>query len=257
MKRIWEKRKRVLARLRPRSSRRSPSASAPPVVLLHGLAVPRLMMSYLGWKLSHKYGRQVINLKMNTRLYDIPDCAELVARQLRDAGIREFDAVTHSAGGVVMRWAMNHRAMPRLRRAVLISPPNNGAWIVMFLRRKIGFLYPLLYGQFGMQLARGDLGLAARAGGLPGTEVGIIAGGAGTPRGIRNFFGIPGDGDGTVAVEETILPGMKDFILLNYDHTMILFSSQTAHMANLFLEHGVFRPRLGVEDATPKSLTTY
>ena len=72
----------------------------------------------------------------------------------------------------------------------------------------------------------------------------MIAGGSGTPKGIRNVFGLEGDNDRIVTVEETILPGMKDFVLLRQDHTSILFSAQTAHMINLFLEHGIFRPKL-------------
>lgn len=230
-------------RRKPAQEVKQPEVSGPPVVLIHGLGVPKEVMIVLAWRL-RRYGRSTHILAFNTRFHDIPESAALLAKQVRALGLKEFDAVTHSAGGVALRWMMNHEDVPKLRRAVLISAPNMGAQLADILHHKIGFVFPLIFGEFGLQLRKSPRGIVARAGVLNGSEVGIIASGSGTPRGKRNFFRIPGDNDGIVAVEEMILPGMKDFILLNHDHTGVLFSRQTAHMANLFLEHGVFRPRL-------------
>jgi triacylglycerol lipase len=228
----------------PQSGRKKAHPSAPPVIILHGLGVPRYIMSFLAWKLSRKYGRRVYNIPFNTRTADIPEIASQVSRFLKDKNINQFDAVTHSTGGIILRWLVNNHEVPPLRRAVQICPPNNGSWIASKLHEKLGWLYPFIWGQTGLQLRKGNHGICETAGPIEIGEVGIIAGGNGTPKGVRNFFKIPGDNDGTVAVEETIMPGMKDFLLLNYDHTTILFSSQTAHMVNLFLEHGVFRPEM-------------
>ena len=195
------------------------------------------------WRLRYRYGRRTENFGYKWFFDDVPALAERLSKRLSKLGIQEFDAVTHSMGGIVLRWAMNHQPMPRLRRAILIAPPNAGAWIADHLHERMGRFFPLIFGQGGLQMRTGHRGLAARAGRLDGAEVGIIAGGSGTQQGKRNIFHIPGDCDGTVAVEETILPGMKDFVLLNCNHSVLLLASQTAHMANLFLEHGVFRPR--------------
>ncbi|MCC6546171.1 alpha/beta fold hydrolase [Candidatus Sumerlaeota bacterium] len=223
----------------------APKASAGPVVvLIHGLNVPHLVMWPLRWRLRYRYRRRVEIFRYERFHHDVPQLAELLARRLAKQGIKEFDAITHSMGGIVLRWAMNHQPMPKLRRAIMIAPPNNGAWMAEYLSKKLGLFFRWIFGQGGLQMRPGKLGLAARAGLLDGAEVGIIAGGNGTAKGKRNWFGIPGDCDGTVAVEETILPGMKDFILLDYNHSHILFAAQTAMMANLFLEHGVFRPKL-------------
>lgn len=222
---------------------------APPVLLIHGLGVPDTVMQPIAWRL-RRHGRRTINIGYNSRFQDIPSAAAHVARQVRDLGLREADAVVHSMGGILLRWAVNHYGMPRIRRAVLISSPNVGSCLANKLDRRWGWFFHGVFGEAFKQLRRDGLGIIERAGLLEGTEVGIIAGGSGTPRGVRNLFRIDGDCDGTVAVEETILPGMKDFVLLNHNHTSILFSSQTAHMTNLFLEHGVFRPRVAMSANT-------
>ncbi len=213
------------------------------MVIFHGLlAFPQFMIP-IGRRL-RKHGRVPVYTKYLSMNRDIPECARCVSMQLKAAGIKEFDAVTHSMGGVVLRWAMNHFEMPRLRRAVMICPPNTGAWIAQHLSQKLGPMMTAIYNQAGLQLRPNELGLTERAGDLRPAEVGIIAGGSGTTKGLRNFFGIPGDNDGIVAVQEMILPGMKDFVLLNSNHTGVLINSQVTHMANLFLDHGIFRPRI-------------
>lgn len=226
------------------AGRLKPARQGPLVVLIHGLNVPRLVLVPLQAQLAIRYRRRTMNFRFDWFFYDVPALAEKLSRSLARREVKEFDAVTHSMGAIVLRWAMNHHAMPRLRRAVLVAPPNTGAWIADHLSGRMGMFFPVVFGRGGLQMRVGHRGLAARAGLLDGAEVGIIAGGSGTPMGKRNIFSIPGDNDGTVAVEETILPGMKDFVLLNVDHTRLAISPQTALMANLFLEHGVFRPRL-------------
>ncbi|CAN5229540.1 alpha/beta fold hydrolase [soil metagenome] len=225
--------------------RKTQVADGPPVILVHGLNVPRMVMAPMQWRLRRTYGRRVINADYQWWFDDVPKLAQHLSQRVATYELKEFDAVTHSMGGIVLRYAMNHFPMPKLRRAVLIGAPNAGCWLADHLEKKWGtFLYSLCFGQPGMQMRSGDNGIAAHAGLLHGSEVGVIAGGSGSPKGKRNWFNHPGDTDGTVAVEETIIPGMKDFVLLNCDHTRLLFNSQTFHMANLFLEHGVFRPRL-------------
>jgi pimeloyl-ACP methyl ester carboxylesterase len=232
-------------RLHPR--RKAPAAEpAPanrPIVLIHGLNVPRQVMIPIGLRLSRQYKRPCFNLSYPGVGHDIPTTAQYVADQIRELGFAEYDAVTHSMGGVVLRWAVANHELPPLRRAVLIAPPNNGAWMADYLHRRLKWMYPIIFGEAGMQLRRGTRGLMARTGTLHGAEVGIIAGGSGTPEGLRNWFGIPGDADGTVAVEETIMSGMKDFALVNTNHSLIGMKGETARLIDHFLTHGVFRHR--------------
>lgn len=213
-----------------------------PVVLIHGLNMPPAYLYPIKWRLSRSLQRPVLSFPYFSHFSDIPATALKLARWMDQKRITEFDAVTHSMGGVILRWAMSHCDMPRLHRAVMIAPPNEGSWLATRLHQRLGLVYPLCFGQAGLQLRSGELGLASQAGDLAGAEAGVIAGGCGSPEGIRNWFKIPGDCDGTVAVEETIFPGMKDFVLLPGNHTMISFNKRTADLTRVFLETGLFRP---------------
>jgi pimeloyl-ACP methyl ester carboxylesterase len=173
-----------------------------------------------------------------SRRHDIPDNAERLARFLRARGPGPFDVVTHSLGAVVLRWAATHHDLPRLRRVVMIAPPNRGCIFADRLHRKLGPVFTLIYGQTGLQLRRGRLGLADRAG-LPVAQIGVIAGGTGTPKGFNRF--LPGDNDHLVVVEETILAGMKDFVLVNHHHSSMLWARDTAELTLRFLRTGRFR----------------
>lgn len=218
----------------------------PPVVLIHGLSVPRIVMWRLHRLLEGTYGRKCYNFPYNSRFADIPQAAYRLSEYLSEFKIREFDAVTHSMGGIVLRWALNHQPMPRCRRAVLLAPPNQGSSMAKFLLDRFPRSMYLVNGEALRQLRCDDQGICSQAGGLPGVEFGIIAGGSGTQNGLREWARLPieGDHDGLVAVDETILPGMKDFMLLRETHSSMLIKKQTAQMVNLFLEYGVFRPKL-------------
>jgi hypothetical protein len=70
-------------------------------------------------------------------------------------------------------------------------------------------------------------------------ELGVIAG--------TRSFGIgtlvealPGDSDGTVAVDETRLPGATDHIMVTATHSQLLFDRIVARQTIHFLRHGSF-----------------
>ena len=69
-------------------------------------------------------------------------------------------------------------------------------------------------------------------------EFGILAGGLGNGKGLTPL--IPGDDDGTLAVEEARLEGASDFAVLPYQHTAIILKKKTAEMAVRFLKTGRF-----------------
>ena len=75
--------------------------------------------------------------------------------------------------------------------------------------------------------------------GRAGFELGVIAGT------VNQLPFIPGQpeerGDGTVAVSETILPGMTDFIELPVGHTFMMWNDEVLEQVVFFLEHGLFR----------------
>jgi pimeloyl-ACP methyl ester carboxylesterase len=72
-------------------------------------------------------------------------------------------------------------------------------------------------------------------------EVGVIAGRM--PIGLGAMLGhIAGEHDGTVAVEETILPGLTGHCVVETSHTGLLLSAEVARLATRFLREGRFGP---------------
>jgi len=70
-------------------------------------------------------------------------------------------------------------------------------------------------------------------------EVGVIAGSM--PIGLGAMLShIEGANDGTVAVEETIVPGLTAHCVVETSHTGLLFSAEVARLASEFLHRGQF-----------------
>ena len=68
-------------------------------------------------------------------------------------------------------------------------------------------------------------------------QLGVIAGTAKT--GV--FPGSPdGASDGTVAVAETVVPGMLDFLEMPVGHTFMMWSDAVLRQVIYFLRHGTF-----------------
>ncbi len=195
----------------------------------------------LSWRLKHR-GYETYVFRYPSYRRDIPENAQRLAAWLRQLELEELDVVAYSLGSVLLRWAANHHEIPRLRRVVFLGPPSQGAFMADWLSDKLGPGFPLLWGRCAKQLRRGDAGLAARAGALSaGTELGVIAGGTGKGKGFSPL--IPGDNDHTVGVQETVMPGMRDFALARSTHTGLPLLSRPANLTIRFLETGRFRER--------------
>lgn len=214
-----------------------PEAARLPVVLVHGL----WMRSPVFWRVGRalkRDGRQPLYYGYPSRFLDVPANAQRFALWLQANGPGPYDIVTHSMGAIILRWAAAHHDLPRLRRVVMIAPPNRGAQLADLLHRRMGPVFTWIYGQSGLQMRRGGRGLAENAG-RPEGEIGVIAGGTGKKKGFNRW--ITSDNDMTVAVEETILSGMKDFVLVRRRHTPMLWARETSEYVLRFLSTGKFR----------------
>lgn len=145
----------------------------------------------------------------------------------------DVDAVTHSYGGVLLRAALATGAAPPLRRVVMIAPPNQGARLAERIR---GYLP--LHRTGWDPLAQFLPGAAARFP-PPAVEVGILAGGTGTPRGMNPWLG--SDNDGTVCVDECHLDGAVELRVIPVQHSWMLYSPRAIAQVLAFLEDGRFR----------------
>jgi hypothetical protein len=148
----------------------------------------------------------------------------------------EIYFVTHSMGGIVTRRVLSSEHHPKVKRFVMIGPPNQGAVLADLLLE----WWPSQYvtGPAGKQLVTGVEGFAKNAG-SPTCEFGVIAGGRGNDKGWNPL--IPGDDDGVVGVQNTKLEGMADFIIVRGMHTALMNKPETIKQVLHFLQHGTFR----------------
>ena len=213
------------------------AAEADRVVLLHGLGRTRNNMLILEWRLE-RLGHHVCNVGYDTRVRDIRDAVASVRRSIEACGRGpegRLHFVTHSLGGLVLRALLADSPPPRLGRAVMLAPPNQGSEIADRLRA-LGWLEPVL-GPLAPQLGTGPHDLPRR---LPAPDLpfGVIAGDAWiNPAGP---LWLPAPHDGTVSVESTRLRGMRDHIVLPHSHTFIVAAASVADQVDRFLRDGAF-----------------
>jgi len=205
------------------------------VVLLHGLASFPVSMALLE-RVLEKEGYAVRNLGYTSTRGSVNDAAARVMQEVRDLSPDiTVHFVAHSMGNIVIRRMLNE-AIPNLGRMVMIAPPNKGSLLAQQLK-DLG-VFRWIFGPAGQQLSSDN---ASFFDSLPSPpcEFGIIAGGKGDGKGYNPF--LPGDDDGTITVESTMLEGASDFILLKATHTLILFLKETAEQTVCFLKYGRFK----------------
>ncbi len=218
------------------------AATAPEqVILLHGLCRSSRSMEPMARELT-RAGYQVWNIDYPSRTASIEQLAEIAVgpavTNCLTAGATQINFVTHSLGGILVRYYLAHHSVPGLGRVVMLGPPNQGSEIV----DKLGGwrLFKLINGPAGNELGTDRNSVPNRLG--PASfPVGVIAG----TRSINwiNSLLIPGPDDGKVSVERTKLAGMTDWLALPATHPFIM-RNQTAMAQTLaFLQTGQFARR--------------
>jgi len=205
------------------------------VVLLHGIANIPLSMKYLETNLE-KAGYQVHNLGYPSTDVPIEEAANRIREKVTAlSGSDRINFVGHSMGNLVIRLVLG-KDLPRLKRFVMIAPPNHGSFLAQRLEDLD--IYKWIFGPAGQQLPADNRAFFESLP-IPPCEFGIIAGGRGTEGGYNPL--LEGDDDGTVRVEETKLPGAADFMVIHNTHTLILFDPETVQQTIHFLKNGRFR----------------
>ncbi|MFP6744536.1 MAG: hypothetical protein VCB77_05025, partial [Alphaproteobacteria bacterium] len=147
----------------------------------------------------------------------------------------DISFVTHSMGALVLRELMarqsDWRDRLRVKRSVLIAPPNQGSAIARMVRDYA--LYEWIFGPAGQELT------PEAAGRLPllRDSLAIIAGGDGND-GYNPL--LAGDDDGTVTVAETRLEGAEDFLIVDDLHSSLSNDPHAVSAVLAYLRTGRF-----------------
>jgi pimeloyl-ACP methyl ester carboxylesterase len=186
-------------------------------------------------------GYEVVNLDYPSRKKSIDELSDFLGRTLATCCAdpdRKVHFVTHSMGGVVVRYHLAQHDPPNLGRVVMLSPPSAGSEMVDLLGDNP--LFEITMGPAGQELGT-DFSSVPRTLGPVDFELGVIAGDSS----VNPVFSelIPGVDDGAVSVESAKTPGMADFLILPYSHTFIMFSREVIEQIVFFLDNGVFDHR--------------
>lgn len=214
----------------------APLARADCVVLLHGLARTQAAMTEMERRFVDA-GYKVANPGYPSRAHPIEELAPLAV----EAGMAACPAdetlhfVTHSLGGILVRYYLAHNEIPRLGRVVMLAPPNQGSEVVDRMRKVPGFR--LLNGPAGLQLGTGPDDVPRR---LPPVDfpLGVIAGTRSFNLLLSRF--LPNPDDGKVSVESTRVEGMADFVTVPYSHPFIMERGPVIDLVLRFIATGRF-----------------
>jgi pimeloyl-ACP methyl ester carboxylesterase len=208
------------------------------VVLLHGLNRSSRAMDKMAQALQAA-GYSTANVDYPSQQGTIEDLAPIAVNsgleQCRLSGAHKIDFVTHSLGGILLRYANDMDPIPELGRVVMLGPPSHGSEVVDLTRD-----WPVtkvFSGEAGAELGTDENDIPARLEPVD-FELGIVAG-TGT---INPFMSavLPDEDDGKVTVERTKVDGMTDFMIVSNSHRTLMRSDIVIENTVAFLQTGRF-----------------
>ena len=200
------------------------------VLLLHGLGRTRRSMQRLSGGL-RQAGFATAPLSYASTRRPLEAHADALCSVIEGfEGERRVSFVTHSLGGIVVRYLLSRPGPWRDRitphRMVMLAPPNQGCSVA---RRIDGPLLRAVLGRSAVQIAGGS----TRELGPPPIPCGVIAGSLREGRGIHGL--VPEASDGLVTVSETELEGMEAHLTIEAIHTFIMNHPEVEAAVTRFL----------------------
>lgn len=209
------------------------------VVLLHGFGRSSFSLARIASHLEEN-GYKTIPVDYPSRNYHIFQLAEqFILPQIRKKlpQCSKVHFVGYSMGGIITRYILAHHPIPNLGRVVFLASPNQGVEIANSLGKYVWF--QTIFGPAMQDIEVGSSFLKN----LPQKidyEAGVISGNF-SINPITSLFLIPGEDDGTVSVESTKIEGMKDHIIVNSTHNLLLYNQNVIEEIGHFITNGKFK----------------
>ncbi len=208
------------------------------VILLHGLARTSSSMNAMRDALLDS-GFAVANIGYQSRKNSIEELAiptlERGIAKCADAGASSVHVVTHSMGGILVRYYLSKMDGDAIDRIVMLAPPNQGSEAVDALRDVPGFSW--LNGPAGKQLGT-DSASIPKALGPVNADVGIVAGTFSINLILSSY--LPDPDDGKVSVQSTRVDGMCAHLQVDVSHPFIMEDELVIRNTILYLQTGRF-----------------
>ncbi|MDH3974855.1 MAG: hypothetical protein OEV42_11300 [Deltaproteobacteria bacterium] len=210
------------------------------VIILHGLARTKFSMRAMerafqerGYKTVNRGYPSTSKSIGEIASEEVPAAVESCTKVLSE----KIHFVTHSMGGIIVRYYLQNQGLPEGSRVVMLAPPNQGSELADKMKDLLP--YQWLNGPAGQELGTGPLSTPNRLKPVD-IEVGVIAG----KSSLNPLYSsmIPGDDDGKVAVEKAKLEEMTDFLVVPNSHSFMMNDAEVIRQAVHFIERGRFDP---------------
>jgi hypothetical protein len=205
------------------------------VVYVHGLWLTGIEGGILRRRLAKALSAETRVFSYASVKSGIAANAQALAKFLGGLHTDTLHLVGHSLGGLVILKLFESPEGARLPpgRIVLLGSPLNGSLAARNLAR-------LPFGKKILGRGIDEALLRPQERRWQGErELGVIAGSMGM--GLGRLVGVPGLlSDGTILVDETRLPGIRDHLVLTVSHTGLPFSPAVARQTSAFLSSGNF-----------------
>lgn len=218
------------------------------VILLHGLARTSKSMNKME-KFLEKNGYNVININYPSKKKTIQEISVILDKNIKEKctdKTKKINFVTHSMGGIIVRYYLKHNKLENLDKVVMLSPPNHGSEIidVYGYNRMFGWIFRKIEGPAAIQLSTNQKTSLPIQLGKIDFELGIITGNK--SNNILLSWMIKGENDGKVSIESSKVDGMKEHIVLPFGHTFIMNKQIVLNQTLNFLQNGNFINKNGI-----------
>lgn len=196
------------------------------VIIVHGLYMHGVVMTFVE-KRFKALGYQTHNFSYNSLNAIV--ASDNLANYINDNNLNgNVYFVGHSLGGIVIHNCLQNNLKFMDTCVVTLGTPHNGSSVA---KKIVDFRLQSIFGKTKDLLINGitsDYNY----------ELGAIIGNHNS--GVGNMFSIP-DGDGTVSLSEATPKKYTDMIVMDINHTNMVYSKDVVHQAHHFIQNRSFK----------------